>query len=149
MDIKNMMTGILKILSWLCTAFASWFLAFVTPIAPFLTFVIVLVVMDLFTGTRAAVHRKETIHSRGLRRSVEKIALYFVAILLSKATEAVFVVDWSIPYIVTGLIASTELKSNFENISQVTGVDIWARLVAKLPSLGDLLPPKKEGDKNG
>lgn len=125
-------------------AFGSWLLAFVLPSASFLIFTTVLVFADLLSGTIAAKHRGEAIHSRGLRRSVVKISLYFLAILLSEGFEKVFILDIDISYMVAGLIAVTELKSNMENIGEVTGIDFWTIIAQKLPSVTDLLPKKKE-----
>jgi phage-related holin len=133
-------------LKLLLTAFGSWLLAFVLPSAAFLIFTTVLVFADLLTGTMAAKHRGEIIHSRGLRRSIVKIVLYFTAILLSEGFETVFVLGIDISYMVAGLIAVTEFKSNLENIGQVTGIDIWSKIAEKLPSLTDILPNKKDKD---
>jgi phage-related holin len=133
-------------LKLLLTAFGSWLLAFVLPSAAFLIFTTVLVFADLLTGTMAAKHRGEIIHSRGLRRSIVKIVLYFTAILLSEGFETVFVLGIDISYMVAGLIAITEFKSNLENIGQVTGIDIWSKIAEKLPSLTDILPNKKDKD---
>jgi hypothetical protein len=98
------------------------------------------------TGTVAAKHRGEVIHSRGLRRSIVKITLYFTAILLSEGFEKVFGLDIDISYMVAGLIAITEFKSNLENIGEVTGIDIWSKIAEKLPSLTDILPTKKSAE---
>lgn len=135
---------IVTYLKLLLTAFGSWLLAFVLPSASFLIFTVVLVFADLCTGTMAAKHRGETIHSRGLRRSVSKIVLYLLAILLSEGFEKVFELHIDISYMVAGLISITELKSNMENIGEVTGIDFWSKIADKLPSVTDILPRKKD-----
>jgi hypothetical protein len=140
------MTIIIEALRWGVAAFSAWLLAFIIPITPFLIFTIVLVLSDLYTGTKAALHRKETLHSRGFRRSIEKIVLYFLGILLSKGLEDTFGLQFHLPYVVAGLIALTEFKSNIENISQVTGVDLWTNIVQKLPSLSDFMKKKNADD---
>jgi hypothetical protein len=82
------MTGtILEALRWFVTALLMWTMALIVPVAPFLIFTTCLVLCDLYTGTRAAIHRKEVLHSKGFRRSIEKIVLYFLAILLSAGME--------------------------------------------------------------
>ena len=106
-------------------AIVAWGSSFFIPIVPFLLFTIVLVGFDLFTGTKAAKSRGEPINSRGLRRTVEKIALYFVAILLGQGITQVFMPSIPVAYVVAFAIALTEFKSNIENVEQVTGARIW------------------------
>lgn len=105
--------------------------SFVVPTSPFLIFTIVLVFCDLYTGTRAARKRNEVIHSRGLRRTIDKIVLYFIAILLTEGMKKVFNLDFGkfdITYLTAFAIALTEFKSNIENIQVVTGVNIWEKI---------------------
>jgi hypothetical protein len=107
-------------------------LAFLLPLVPFLGMVFVLVAVDLITGVRAAKARKETITSGGLKRTIEKICLYFAAIILSEGMVQVFFPGLPLTYVVAAYIALTEFKSNIENISDVTGVDLWKRIVSKI-----------------
>lgn len=107
---------------------AAWIIAFAMPVVSFLTFTIALVFCDLISGTMAARKRKEKIHSRGLRRTVEKIALYFMAILLAQGMKEVFMPAAPLAYIVAFPIALTEFKSNIENVEVVTGVNVWNRI---------------------
>lgn len=106
--------------------------AFLLPLVPFLGMVFVLVAVDLFTGVRAAKARKEEITSGGLKRTIEKIALYFAAIMLSEGMVQVFFPAVPLTFIVAAYIALTEFKSNIENISDVTGVDLWKRIISKI-----------------
>lgn len=119
--------------------FATWvgLWAFLVPVGHFLLFTIALVVCDLFTGVWAAKTRKEEIHSRGFKRSVLKISLYFVAILLSRGMKVVFLpdLDVDIAYVVAGIISLTEFKSNLENIHVVTGTNIWSLIADHIPRL--------------
>jgi phage-related holin len=107
------------------SAMAGWLMAFIIPISAFLLFTVFLVVCDLFTGTMAARHREETISSKGLRRTVEKIVLYFIAILASEGMSIVFMPKIPISYVTAFAIGITEFRSNIENIEAVTGVNIW------------------------
>lgn len=104
----------------------GWMLSKIMPIAPFLAFTIVLVFCDLITGLMAAKKRKETIHSKGLRRTVQKIVLYFIAIILSQGIKEVFMQSMPITYMVAFIIAIAEFKSNIENIEAVTDIKIWS-----------------------
>ena len=119
-----------------------WLWAFLAPVSHFLLFTIVLVLTDLFTGVWAARTRKEQLKSRGFFRSVIKISLYMVGILLSHGMNIVFFapkgLDFDMLNYVTGIISLTEFKSNLENISTVTGTDIWALISAYIPRLPKL-----------
>jgi len=126
-----------------------WLWAQIVPVAHFLGFTVVLVVLDLYTGVRAARHRKEPIRSHGFSRTTEKIALYFVAILLSHGMHQVFFapmgVKFDLVWLVAGLISLTEFKSNLENIGTVTGMDIWGSISQYIPKL---TMPKIKKDKD-
>lgn len=118
-------------------------MSFVLPVSQFMALTFALVLSDVVTGVWAAVKRKEAIRSNGFRRTISKIVLYFLAILLSKGMEDVLHIPKLI-YIVAGFIAMTEFKSNLENIAVVTGTDIWAHLVERVPGIFKL--PKGKGN---
>jgi len=131
--------------------------SFLAPVAPFLVMAFVLIVCDLYTGTRAAKKNKETITDPGLGRSIEKMILYFIAIFLSEAFQRVFlestgfgmVENFPIVYIVSITISIRELKSNFENIEAVTGTDLLTNIKEKLTGILDLFKSSKEKDHGG
>jgi hypothetical protein len=126
-------------------AILSWVLQFIMPIWPFLAFTVFACFADLFTGTQAARHRGEVIHSKGLRRSIKKISLYFAGILLAEGVMVVFFGGGKgLTWMTAGLIALTEVKSNFENISTVTGVDIWSQWADRIPGFFKLPPEEKK-----
>lgn len=120
---------------------AGFGLSFFGPIWKFLLVVFFLVMTDLFTGIKAARRRKERIHSKGLRRSINKICWYFLAIILTRVVEMAFFDDtWiqnhlTLVYMVAGFIASVEFQSNIENIGELTGIDIWSRIKNKINDL--------------
>lgn len=114
------------------TTASAWVTSFLSPVTPFIAIVFFLVVCDLYTGTRAARKRGDQIHSKGLRRTIEKITLYFIVILLSEGMAYVFKPLGPITYIVAFIIALTEFKSNVENVETVTGVAVWSTIKDKL-----------------
>ena len=117
----------------------AWAASFFAPITPFIMIVFLLVAIDLFTGIKAAhaendrlikagspdaVDPKDVVHSKGLRRTVEKMVFYFLAILMSEAMAQTFKFnDYYMPltFAVSFGIAGIEYKSNLENIQEVTG----------------------------
>lgn len=120
-------TAIIYLWLWL-----SWLLM---PVSAYMVFTAFLVLCDLFTGVQAARKRNEAINSKGLGRSVVKISVYFIAVLIARGATVVFLPnsDFDFVHVVAGLIALTEIKSNFENIATVTGMDLLAEIAGYLP----------------
>lgn len=106
------------------TAAAAWLVSFMSPLWPFLIFTVCLVVADFYTGVRAAMKRGDKITSRGFFRLVEKILMYYIAILASEGMHHVFGLPSQLSYVTAFAIALTEFKSNIENIETVTGVSV-------------------------
>lgn len=113
----------------------SWISSFIMSVATFLSFTLVIVLVDLYTGRMAAKHRGEAIKSSGYRQSVKKYILYMLGILISELFIRVFSLPIPLTYMVAGVVALTEIKSIFENIETVTGVDLWGYVGEKLTRL--------------
>lgn len=113
----------------------SWISSFIMSVATFLSFTLVIVLVDLYTGRMAAKHRGEAIKSSGYRQSVKKYVLYMLGILISELFIRVFSLPIPLTYMVAGVVALTEIKSIFENIETVTGVDLWGYVGEKLTRL--------------
>lgn len=129
----------------LLLAFAAWMGSIFLPIWPFIGLSFFLVCCDHVTGVRAAKKLKQEITADGFYRSIEKVALYFLAILMSKGVQMVFfpgmpdlpVVGKDILTWVVALgICRTEYKSNIQNIETVTGAKLWSAITDKFPTLG-------------
>jgi len=110
----------------------AYLIFFFSPIVAILIATGVLVFTDLFTGVFAANKRGEKIDSKKMARSISKIIFYFTAIILSRMMETVFFPSIPIASITSGYIALIEFKSNIENISSITGLDIWKALIDKI-----------------
>lgn len=109
---------------------------YIIPIADFLAIAALLVFVDLITGLFAARHRKENIRSRGLFRTLEKVVVYFVAILSAQGMEQVFQLEFLyLTYLVSFAIASTEFISVIENVEKITGIDVRDRIVEAFKSV--------------
>lgn len=119
-----------------------WLWALIAPVGHFLLFTVALVGCDLFTGVWAAKTRKEELRSRGFMRSVLKITLYCIAILLSHGMNQVFFepkgLGFDLVWMVAGIISLTEFKSNLENIATVTGTNVWSLISQYIPRLPKL-----------
>ena len=105
----------------LCCGFIA---SFFIPIKGFLLCVIFVVFSDTFTGILAAKKRKETITSKGLYRTSQKILTYFCGIMIFHGASITFGLPSQIVYSVSFLISFTELYSISENIKSITGVNL-------------------------
>lgn len=103
-----------------CGIVASFFI----PIKGFLLFTVFVVFADTVTGIMAARKRGETITSKGLYRTSQKVVVYFVGIMIFEGAKNTFSLPLNITYMVAFTIATTELYSIAENIKSMTGVNI-------------------------
>lgn len=107
-----------------CSMIAAYF----AGIAPLVAVVLTFVLVDLLTGLYAAYIKKIKIESHKLRKTVEKLVFYSVAILAAYGFER-NLAEWShLAQVIAGFIASIELISIFENITKITNVNIVDKL---------------------
>ena len=109
---KGILTTILTAIGW-----------FLLPIAWYLVFTVVLVFADLYTGWRASNMR---FISRGVRKTIDKLIAYFIAILIAHAFDLLYLADGGliVSFAVSSVIASTEMLSVYENIQRQTGTGL-------------------------
>lgn len=100
----------------------------------------ILIFIDLVLGVWRAKKVGEKITSKELRRSVNKICAYELAIISAFIVEK-YMLDFPVVHSVTALIGLSEIKSIFENIHIITGIDFWQALTSKLQG-------KKEKEKH-
>jgi hypothetical protein len=124
--------GSTKMRNWLMGIVLSG-IAVLAPIKPMLMTAMILLLIDLITGIWAALKRQEKIESAKLGRSITKFFLYNLAIITGFLMETYMSIDF-IPLvkISCALIALTEGKSIFENISSITGVNFLDKLKSHL-----------------
>jgi uncharacterized membrane protein len=102
----------------------GWIFSFFVPIKGFLIFTVFVVFADMATGIIAAKKEGQKINSRGLYRTIEKIVVYFCAILIFEGARNTFSLPFNITYMAAFLIATVELYSISENIKRITGVNL-------------------------
>jgi len=107
------------------------------PIKPVLLTVLTLVGVDLIGGLMAAKKRKEPITSSGFKRTIVKLFVYELVIILAHITTQYLTGDM-IPLvkILAGYIGITELKSCMENMEELTGVPVLKALIDKITQAG-------------
>ena len=109
-----------KIMYAIC---CGWIFSFFIPIKGFLIFTVFVVFADMATGIIAAKKEGQKINSRGLYRTIEKIVVYFCAILIFEGARNTFSLP-NITYMAAFLIATVELYSISENTKRITGVNL-------------------------
>lgn len=107
-------------------------LAVFVPIQAMLLTVLVLVLADLFFGVWVAKRRGEAITSRGIRRSITKILVYELALLLVFLAEQNLGLPLPATKIVGSLIAVAELKSLIESFDTLLGTNLFRSLIERL-----------------
>jgi hypothetical protein len=107
------------------------------PIKATLIAVMVLTMVDLASGLIAARKRGEAITSTGLKRTLIKIAVYEIVVLLGFITEQYLTGDLlPVVKILAGLVGITELKSVLENLEEITGMPLLKMFIQKLANMG-------------
>lgn len=108
------------------------------PIRPAMASVMALPLIDLALGLYCAYRAKRPITSSGIKRTVAKVCLYEIALILAFIVE-----NWLtgpfIPCIrmVSGLVGITELKSCLEHLDELGGQPFFASLVSRLAPPSD------------
>lgn len=119
---------------------AGWILIFLAPTQEAMTGVSFLVFANLLTG----IWKSRKLHDQGLSgwglwKSATKAVGYQMALVITYTAETVFMPGVPLTRAVAGFIAATELKSSLQNLSQITGIDLWQRVLDLLRRPG---PPK-------
>lgn len=116
----------------------AWVAFYVQPTYSSMATVVILVLIDWVTGIWAAKKRGEKITSWGWRRTINaKILPYQIAILSSHLVDVNIFAGTLLEPIqlmkaTAAFIAGAELKSIFENLGSISGLDFWTFIKAKL-----------------
>jgi hypothetical protein len=107
--------------------------AYTLPIHSFLVTIYILLFFDLVTGLTKAVKSGVPITSKRLRDSVLKFIFYSIATYISFQVDITILFDALIlTKLVGGYIMLIEFQSNIENISEITGVNLWMLIKDKV-----------------
>lgn len=133
-----MLLSILSVMIDFLKKIAFAILLYLSPIHDLIHAVIFLIAMDFITGLWASLKAGESFSARKMRGTVNKVALYFIAIISAYVLQKMMLESWdfNITRYVSLFIAATELKSIYENISRILGVQLFKNLfneiIAKL-----------------
>lgn len=104
-------------------------IAYFTPVKEVVNVMLIFWGVDLVSGIWASMKRKERFKSSKLRRSIYKFIWYTVAIMCAYMMERTFHMGWSnLANIIGGFICFVELKSIFENVTEITEEPVFVRI---------------------
>lgn len=109
--------------------------SFFVPLKPMLIGTLILVVIDLYTGVKAAKKRGEQIRSKGLKRTLMKFKDYALLIIIAHLMTTIFFSNLGIDFASLAAmgIAYVEFRSFCENMEEITGNSFWMKMFAILP----------------
>jgi len=102
----------------------AFVLMLLSPVRDYIHLVLILIFLDLITGTYASIKASEPFSARKLRHTVEKFVFYALAIISAYILQSIINDGVELPRIVALYIGATEVKSIYENISRITNRDI-------------------------
>jgi phage-related holin len=108
--------------------------AIFAPIQAVLITTMVLIGVDFVTGIVAARKRGEVITSSGFRRTISKLVVYELALVVGFLAERYMMPMLPVCKMVSSLIALTEIKSIYENLDSASGGDLLKSIVSKIGS---------------
>jgi phage-related holin len=131
----TLISWILKFLFFLSIYFA--------PVTASMISIGVFVAVDFITGVWVATRRNELITSKKMRDTVGKSIAYMVALMIAHIFELQFLAG-TIPMmkIMALFIATAEIKSIYENLGFITGLNFWELIKKKLSQNEEKLNPK-------
>jgi hypothetical protein len=132
-----------ELFTWLKCALIGLFGVF-APIEGALATVVILTLTDLVTGVLAAKKRGDKIISFKVGRTISKIILFEIALMLGFIAER-YLMGNILPVVklIGGAIGMRELLSCLENLDVIFGVDVFQAMIDKLSGKSDKnLPPK-------
>lgn len=120
--------------NWLIALIVSA-LSVLAPIKGMIITSLLLCLLDLITGVLAARAQKIPITSSGIARTIVKLLVYELTIVLGYLTQTYLLQNaMPISSLISGMIGMTELLSNLENLNIITGQDLLKSIIAKLGS---------------
>lgn len=98
-------------------------LGFMEPLWVLLLWFFIFVACDTITGVSAAIKNREIISSHKLQRTIKKLLMYSMTIVLVHAIDMYMmtIVDLGLAKICSSIICGIELYSIFENCYKITG----------------------------
>lgn len=122
-------------------------IAYLAPAHDLLVAMGVIIFLDLATGIYKVVRTQgfAAITAKGLRGTADKIVLYPCGIIAAYFLETHWMPELPVMRISTAWFAITEVKSIFENVGNILGIDAWAAIWPRIKAYFDNIgkPPTK------
>jgi hypothetical protein len=121
----------------LAERFGLWLVWYLAPLKQNIATVLALVAVDVVTGVWASFKKGTKFESKTLRKTVSKSIGYLTFIVLGLLVEPYAPDSIPLVKIITGFVVWTEFQSIvMENLSVITGIDLWAAFRGKAPKDG-------------
>jgi phage-related holin len=121
-------------------------LMYLSPVKNFVHLVSALIIIDLMTGILASWKSGKKITASRMAKTIYKLILYSVAIIATYLVQMIAADGVGLVRICALIIGATELKSIYENISRITGGDlfrmIWEVIKSKIDEITSAMPSK-------
>ena len=117
------------------TSFTTYFLKFIlfltiyfAPVIASMLAIGIFIAVDFISAIWVTRRNGEAITSKKMRDSVGKTGSYMLAILVAHIFELQFMPAIPVMKIISLFIASAELKSIYENLAKISGLDYWTQI---------------------
>lgn len=101
----------------------SFLVLFLTPISNYIHIVLVLIFIDLITGSYASIVEGQKFSAAKMKNTVKKFIFYSIAIISGYLLQHIASDGSHFARLVALYLGSIEVKSNYENIGRITGTD--------------------------
>ncbi len=103
---------------------------FISPITPLMFTIGGLIIADTITGIWKSIKKDGwiSITSNKLSTTLTKIILYNLGVITGYCVESFMVPEVPMTRVAAGFIGMIEMKSLWENIGEITGIDVWNKL---------------------
>lgn len=126
----------------------AFVLMYLAPISNYVHLVLILIAIDLVTGSYAAVKSGDKFSARKLRNTLEKFVFYAICIIVAFVLQQIIDDGSELARIIALYIGATEAKSIYENVSRITKTDIvtqlWDLLKSKLDDMVTAMKSNKQ-----
>lgn len=119
------------LIQWLLK-FALFISIYFAPVVASMAAIGIFIIVDFITGIWVAKTKGEPITSKKMRDTVGKSIAYMIAILIAHIFEIHFAPAIPVMKLISLFIASAEIKSVYENLGAITGLDFWEFIKKKL-----------------
>lgn len=124
-----------------------WVLAILVPLYDVVGALILLIIIDLFTGVVASLKARADFDIFKILNTVTKVIIYSLILFACWLVESKFIPEIPFLRLGGGFLALVELRSIAYNFKQIFGVDLWQYIRAVINRKGLSEIPDKKNEK--